>query len=151
MRYAVDVSQFFSQFICNMEELFDQWNREKKLLDSKSKLPFLNEREIRFIKLWKNIGCEENGKTFFLRPFLIIKKVGTLFRWVPLTTWWKDSLWYMTFPSSSFTAWRHQKWKSRVCLWHARTIDPRRCTQRIWILNNNHFQSIKKSLQMIYL
>lgn len=138
--------------VSHKESEFDRRNKEKKQLDQKVEYPFINEREIRFIKLWKNIWCEQNWKDWFLRPFLIIKKIGTLFWWIPLTTGWKqNSKWYIDLPMSSFHDERHKKENAKVCLWHAKTIDPRRCMQHIGTVNKMLFGEIKKSLQMVYL
>ena len=51
------------------------WNHEKQILHSIDNEKFINEREVRFVKLGKNIGAEQNGKHQFMRPFLVVKKI----------------------------------------------------------------------------
>ena len=59
-------------------DIYDQWNYDKKEIQRKKEIKFfINKREIWFTKMGKNIGFEENGKEDFLRPVLVIKKVGT--------------------------------------------------------------------------
>jgi hypothetical protein len=80
-------------------ELFDAWNEEKKNIQNKinqekilteeekrKKRIYINEREIWYTTLGQIIGNESNGKKLFLRPVLVIKKVGSMFFVVPMTT-----------------------------------------------------------------
>jgi len=80
-------------------EKFDEWNKEKKKIqtkideekllpeeEKKKKRIYINEREIWYTTLGQNIGNESNGKKLFLRPVLVIKKIGSMFFVVPMTT-----------------------------------------------------------------
>lgn len=58
-----------------MEKDFDHWNKKKKVLDNKSRLPYFKEGEVWWVHIGLNIGTESSGKgEEFLRPILIIKK-----------------------------------------------------------------------------
>lgn len=51
----------------------------------------------------KNVGYEEDGKTDFLRPVLVLKKVGNLFFTVALTSRGKvDSYFYHKLEATNF-------------------------------------------------
>ena len=67
--------------------LFDQWNVVKKQL-SWYTLPtlYINEREIRYVKLGINIWREQDGEAHFRRPVLVVKIIGSLYLTVPLTS-----------------------------------------------------------------
>ncbi|MEI7557450.1 MAG: hypothetical protein WCJ45_00935 [bacterium] len=70
-------------------ECFDEWNAAKKEIhfdEERLSHVFLNEREIWYVRLGINIGYEENRKREFLRPVLVLKKVGNLFFVVALTS-----------------------------------------------------------------
>jgi hypothetical protein len=80
-------------------EVFDEWNEEKKKIqqqineekslteeEKKDKRVYINEREVWYMKLGQNLGSESNGKKFFRRPALVIKKVGSMFFVAPMTT-----------------------------------------------------------------
>lgn len=57
-------------------EKFDIWNEEKKLITAKNSDNFyVNKKEIWYVKLGINIGSESNGKKYFRRPVLVLKKV----------------------------------------------------------------------------
>ena len=52
-----------------MDYEFDQRNAQKKILDKKDSIVKFKERDVFFIKMWKNIRYEQNGKwPNFLRP-----------------------------------------------------------------------------------
>ena len=74
-------------------KIYHLQNKEKiKLNFEKEERGFyINLREIWFVKMGKNIGHEEDGKNKFLRPVLVIKKVGNLFFTVALTSKGKDN------------------------------------------------------------
>ena len=68
-------------------EKFDEWNEEKKGIHQKNaEKVFISPREIWYVKMCVNIGNETNGKKEFLRPVLVLKRVGNLIFIAPLTT-----------------------------------------------------------------
>ncbi len=135
------------------ETIWDERNEEKKYIDwNDVDNLYVNIREIRFIKLGKNIWSEQNGKKGFVRPFLVMKKIWNQLRWVPLTTGWKnDSLFYDDVPAVSFHDDHHQQKSSKVCLWHAKTIDKKRFVEKIWVVNQDYYVQLQKKLQTMYL
>jgi mRNA interferase MazF len=78
---------------------FDNWNKQKKAINSSQSMPTFQEREIWWCKLGVNIGHEEDGKgTQLQRPILIITKFNHRLCWaVPLTTQIKDNKHYHYF------------------------------------------------------
>jgi mRNA interferase MazF len=70
---------------------FDNWNKNKKILDKKDvddlKI-FFNNRQIWWCAVGNNIGLEQNGSgENFERPVLILKKFNkNIFLGIPLTT-----------------------------------------------------------------
>lgn len=131
----------------------DQRNEEKQLIDWNDVDDlYIKIREIRFIKLGKNIWSEQNGKKGFVRPFLVMKKIWNQLRWIPLTTGWKtDSLFYDDIPAVSFYDGHHQQKVSKVCLWHAKTIDKKRFVEKIGVVSIDYYTQLQKKLQTMYL
>jgi len=73
------------------KELYDEWNETKKEIHFQewihsSNTTFINEKEIWYIRLGLNIWCEQNGKREFMRPVLVVKKIGNMFFCIPLTS-----------------------------------------------------------------
>lgn len=102
---------------------------------------FVNQKEIRYAKLWVNIGNETDGKKSFERPVLILAKVWSLFRVLPMTTKGKiTSNFYHKIISHNFGK------SSFVILSQIRTIDKKRLLYPIWSIHDSEFQTIKKSL-----
>jgi hypothetical protein len=55
------------------------------------------------MKLGTNIGYEENGKSGYMRPVLIIKKIGKLYFVLPMTTKGKENnIFYHAIQSIDF-------------------------------------------------
>ena len=84
---------------------FDQWNNLKKELHSSAPQQefYISNREIWFVHLGMNVGTEQNGKgDNFLRPVLVLKKLGNVYLVIPMTTKGKDTRFYHTLPSSYF-------------------------------------------------
>ena len=69
-------------------EQFDDWNKEKKILHEREipKSLFINPREVWYVKQGINVWNEENGKKEFRRPVLVIRRIGNMYFWIPLTT-----------------------------------------------------------------
>jgi len=134
------------------KELYNEWNETKKeihfeLSEHSKKIPtfYINEREIWYVRLWVNIGYEENGKWGFIRPILVIKKIGNLFFVVPMTTKTKNSHFYYTLKSVRFSR------PSSLILSQARVIDKKRFEKILGEVNIAEFFQIKKLLKELYL
>ncbi len=133
-------------------EVFDEWNEEKKSLTSKEQDSFyVNEREIWYIKLGVNVGSESNGKKDFRRPVLVIKKVGSMFFVVPMTTKGKENKFYHTIHTAKYISAHHIPEVSRVQLSQVRIVDKKRFIHLLWEVSVPDFQVIKKKLQDLLL
>jgi len=62
----------------------------------------IKEREIWYVFLWQNIWYEQNWKTDFTRPVLVIKKIWNMIFSLPMTTKWKDNNFYYKIESINF-------------------------------------------------
>ncbi len=139
----------------NHDEVFDAWNKEKKALHNQedSRTYYVNEREIWFVKMGKNIGFEENGKEEFARPVLVIKKVGNMFFTVALTTKGKsNNRFYHQLANPSFTD-EHirNQHNSYAILSQSRSIDKKRFLEKIGQAAPEDFQIIKQKLTELLL
>ena len=78
---------------------FDDWIEIKKKVHTLGKIPTINEGEIWWCAMGRNVGVEINGKSErFSRPILILKKLSKLgFLGVPLTSQDKVGSWYAGF------------------------------------------------------
>ncbi len=88
-----------------------------------------------------NIGNEENGKTEFRRPVLILKRIWNMYLILPLTTKGKDTKFYYEFPSKIANQ------KSWWMLSQIRVIDKKRMMDKIDTVNIYQFHEIKKHLR----
>ena len=134
-------------------EKFDKWNDEKKIIHQKDcSEVYVNIREIWYIKMWVNIWFEENGKTEFLRPVLVVKKVWNLFFTVALTSQWKDNnYFYYKFKDLELSE-KNKKYinSSYAILSQVKTVDKKRFTQNVWIISKQDFTNLQKSLKICY-
>lgn len=81
---------------------FDEWNKQKKAIDSSEAGPYFDVGEIWWAKLGQNISTEVNGKgKDFLRPVLILQKVyGNALLAIPLTAQERKGDYYFLFIDS---------------------------------------------------
>ncbi len=127
------------------KEIFDQWNNEKKHIDGLSLCVFAKPRDVCYIKLGYNIWFEENGKREFLRPVLIINKIGSLYFVIPLTSKVKDNRYHYKLVSVLF----NNKY-SFLILSQGRIIDGRRLIEKVAKCDSEEFKYIKKILRNMY-
>ncbi|MBP6086312.1 type II toxin-antitoxin system PemK/MazF family toxin [Patescibacteria group bacterium] len=114
--------------------IFDEWNEEKKVIHVAVKRNFpIHHREVRYVKLGINIGYEQNGKSAFLRPVLVLSKVGSMWFCLPLTTKGKYNKRYHHINSIDFRK------SSAVILSQARTLDRARFIRQIATLPAQEF------------
>lgn len=103
---------------------------------------YVNKQEIRFAHLWLNIGYEQDGRgNKYLRPVLVLKKLGNVFWAVPLTTKWKDNYFYHKLPS------QYLEKESHLILSQIRVLDKSRFLDKIGRLSYNDFAAVKKKLK----
>ena len=125
-------------------EKFDIWNEEKKLITAKNSDNFyVNKKEIWYVKLGINIGSESNGKKYFRRPVLVLKKVWSMFFVAPLTTKWKENKFYYTLQNTTYTSAHFERDISRVQLSQVRMIDKKRFLHLLGTVSKEDFQEIK--------
>lgn len=147
-------------FFCMMyrtRELYDERNETKKWIhfqehDQVSNI-FLNEREIWYTKLGVNVGYEENGKRWFLRPVLVLRKVGNLFFVIALTSKWKEkNRFYHKLTDVVFNE-KNKKYEhtSYGILSQVRVIDKKRFTEIMWRVSDDEFSRIKQKLKELLL
>lgn len=134
--------------------IFDFWNSEKQIINKeKSKEFYINPREIWFTKMGKNIGFEEDGKKDFLRPVLVLKKVGNLFFTVALTSKGKSkNRFYHQLKKLELTE-KNIKYKnsSFVILSQVKVMDKKRFTQNIGSVYKLEFLQVKEKLKALLL
>ncbi len=130
----------------NNDLRFDEWHKIKKQVDClNNKHVYLKEREVWYVKLWKNIWCEQDWKKDFERPVLVVSKVWSLFFCVPMSTNWKNNRYYYKLKKSYFNR------DSYLLLSQVRVIDKKRFVNDIWIVSEDDFVEIKKLLKSLYL
>ncbi len=131
---------------------FDIWNDEKKILNAKKRETFyINPREIWYTKMGANIGFEEDGKENFLRPVLVLKKVGNLFFTVALTTKGKkNNFFYHTFENPSFLE-NHKKnvSNSSAILSQVKVMDKNRFIEKIGFVSHSDFLLVQKKVKTL--
>ena len=130
---------------------FDKWNEEKKKIDSlKYENFYVNVREIYFTKMWINIGFEQDWKKDFLRPVLIIKRIWILIFCIPLSTKFKDNLFYKKLETCIFYKNKYIKENSMLILSQWKTLDTKRFIKQIWYISKLEFEELKKILKNMY-
>ena len=116
------------------------------MIDSTTKILYPHIREIRSVKLWTNIWSEENGKTGYMRPVLIVKKIWNLYFVIPMTTKWKENnVFYYPIQSISFGK------PSSLILSQWKVIDAKRFVIKIGKVGAEEFKQIKNTLFRMYL
>ena len=128
-----------------MEKLFDEWNEEKKELDINVLQVFAKPRDVCYVKLGMNVWFEENGKSGFMRPVLVINKIWSLYFVLPLTSKCKASRYYYKIHSIFF----NDK-ISFAILSQWRVIDGRRLIEKKGVCERSEFNKIKKILRSMY-
>jgi endo-1,4-beta-D-glucanase Y len=99
--------------------------------------------------MWVNIGFEENWKSEFLRPVLVLKKVWSLFFTVALTSKWKDNHdFYYKFRDLELNNPKYKN-SSYAILSQVKVMDKKRFFENIWNVSKNDFVEIKKKLKQI--
>ena len=138
-------------------ELYDEWNETKKGIHFQKwnhlENVFLNKRELWYVRLGVNIWYEENGKNWFLRPVLVIKKVWSLFFVLALTSKWKDkNRFYHKLNDVVFNQKNRKHQKNSYCiLSQVSVIDKKRFTEIMWRVSEDEFFYIKEKLKELLL
>lgn len=126
---------------------FDKWNIEKQSLHNKVEVfIFPKIRHIYYVKFGINIGFESDGKSSFLRPAIVLSKIGSLYWIAPLTTKLKQNIFYHLITSIEFENIEN----SIIILSQARVIDKKRFQNEIGIIKKDEFKIIQKKMKKLY-
>lgn len=131
---------------------FEWWNFEKQMIDSSNKKIYAHPREMRWIKMWINIWTEQNGKGWYMRPFLIIKKVWSLYFGIPTTTASikKHFQFYHTITSFDFGSDEQSVPICSSCILNqVKVIDSKRFIKKIGLISEEEYMYIKEKLQRL--
>ena len=125
----------------NYTKDFQGWTSVKESVQRKSgSPPGYKEREIWWAQLVVNVGDEQDGRgAAFARPVLVIKGFSKYLVWaVPLTSNPKIGVYYYPFLLNG-------KIETAI-LSQLKTLDVRRFTDRIGVLDEQSFKILKKKL-----
>ncbi len=150
---------FYNLFVWNdkkytmINEIFDNRNEQKKSIHRYEREDFyINEREIWYIKLWINVGYEQNGKKEFRRPVVVLKKVWSLYMVLPLTS----KLHHLNGNNKNFYHKLHS-WKlwenkeSAVILSQLRSVDKKRFMDQLGMISEQESNTIKEKTRELCL
>ena len=133
------------------EKKLDNWNIEKKkICNNKQKIIFPRERQIWYVKMWVNIWFEQDWKKEFLRPFLIIKKIWSLYFWIAMSSIFKESFFYQKLKTATFVNEKYFKENSMIMISQWKIFDIKRFEEKIWYISEKEFIEIKEKLKNIY-
>ena len=122
---------------------FDDWNALKKKVNDKEHIPLIQEGDIWWCHLGKNIGIESFGKgKDFSRPVLVIKKHNKNHLVViPATTQIKKDKFYYRLNIKNKPA--------CLLLSQIRTVDSKRLITLLTKISDNNLNKIKKAIYEI--
>ena len=123
---------------------FNRWNKQKKMLHIRNRMPDIRTGEIWWCGTGQNVGVEINGKgNSFARPVVIYKMLGkNSFMGIPLTSKEKTGDWYVKF--------RHHNKNQYAALCQARVVSKARLYERMGELEMDDFEKIIKGFQHLY-
>lgn len=126
-----------------MDKLFDSWNKQKKILDTKSRKLLFKEGEIWWCSLGVNIGQESCGKgSLFRRPIIILKKLSqSTCIAIPTTTKNKKGSWYHEIHVNGFFRYAMMR--------QIRFLSSNRLSVRESSLSDEQFFVLKKSVALL--
>lgn len=123
---------------------FDDWIGVKRKVHVSNKVPTINEGEIWWCAMGRNVGVEINGKsTRFSRPVLILKKLSKQgFLGVPLTSQDKTGSWYVSFI--------FQDKKQTAALCQIRVLSASRLYNNMGTVPETDFSLVKNAFLKLY-
>ncbi len=126
-----------------MTKNFDDWSKQKKLLDDNQKDVLFNENEVWWCSIGLNVGVEMDGKNEnYERPVLIIKKFSReSFLGIPLTATNKQSIYKYKCTINNT--------ESYVCLNQSKTLSSKRLIRKIVKIGRVKFKEIKTAFSNI--
>lgn len=122
---------------------FDDWNKQKKLLDRRTDEFFFHEGEVWWCSVGLNIATEVCGKyPLYRRPVLVFKKLSkTSFIGIPITTKKKDGSWF-----AGITICRAQQF---ALLHQVRMFSVHRLQRRLTVLAREDFAAVAEKLKQL--
>jgi len=119
---------------------FDNWNEQKKILDSRAKNKFYHERDVWWCRLGLNVGHEQNGSgDQVARPVLILKGFSReLCLIIPITKSKKKHRYLIPIG-------KIENKSAQLIISQIKTIDTRRLTTKITRMVGKEFDVIKKA------
>ena len=124
---------------------FLEWMTVKeKLHNTDADIPIVKERDLWWVSFGENVGSEMNGKSkLFSRPGLVIKKLSRGFYLVaPTTSQKKEGTWYAPI--------RQEGKEMFICLHQIRTIDYRRLSTNLGMVDEEDFRRVKEAFLRLY-
>ena len=125
------------------ERDYRKWHKSKSEIEKVDEvLPYFREGEVWWCRLGANVGHEEDGKgESFSRPVLILKKFNQFVFWaLPLSTKLKKNPYYLVCECDD-------KQIRAAMTSQLRLISSKRLTDKITIVNNRSFETIKKAIK----
>jgi mRNA interferase MazF len=121
---------------------FNKWNEQKKEIDFKEKARYCKSREVWWCSVGLNIGFEENGKgEIFRRPVLILKRLSKNTALIaPITKSVQEHKFRIKIGIIDNK-------KASVIMSQIKTIDTKRLSLKICMLDKNIFDAIKKAFK----
>ncbi len=120
-----------------LKSSFGEWNKIKKKINISNKKVFFKERDVFYVALGKNVGCEQNGKNEkFSRPVIVLRKFNNnIFLAVPLTTKIKNGEFYFNFFINNRD--------NSAILSQIKLIDSKRIIKKIGMIPTDSFRGLK--------
>jgi len=136
-----------------MATTHDEWNDEKKSIDSQDRADlFIKQRQIWIVKMGKNIGFEEDGKSRFTRPVVVLKKVGSLYFTVALTSVnHANQRYYLPLKESSYVGEKFKTNHSLAILSQVKVMDSKRFVRKIGNVSKRDHETLKEKLKALLL
>lgn len=126
-----------------MEKNFDEWNKQKKILDERQNNTFFKEGDIWWCSVGINIGNESCGKgDTFNRPVLVLRKLSrSIYIGVPISSQKKSGSWFTEITVNGESRY--------VLLYQIRMFSVNRFQRRFGILGHNDFVTVKQKLGLL--
>jgi len=125
-----------------MQKDFDNWNKEKRRIHETEENRFYKIREIWWCSIGLNVGFEEDGTSKeYQRPVLVLKGFSRQVCWaIPLTTSTKENPYHIKVGAI-------EDRESFAIISQLRLIDTKRFTDRLAILDEETFETIRKAVR----
>ena len=124
---------------------FDKWNQKKQKINVLQRKVYPKNRDVWYISMRKNIWFESFWKwNDFKRPVLVLKRIGTMFLIVSMTTKWKNNKFYHKLDDNYFNK------NSYITLSQFKTVDNKRFIEKLGKINKKDFLIIKNKIKNLF-